>query len=207
MRFTRTPLMAAATGAALSLALALPALAAGGTPFQTRGTLMSLMSDQLSMQTPDGSPGIVLLGDHYRLIGEVKASLADIRPGDFVGVGSVPDGHGGQRAVEVTIFPKSMAGTGEGSRAWALAPQGLMTNAVVESRVEKMRGDVLTLTYKGGQQRVTVPKEAPVVELTPAKHSDLKPGAGISVHGEQGSDGMVTVHTLVVGLNGFMPPM
>ena len=43
-----------------------------------------------------------------------KASLADIKDGEYIGSGAMPQPDGTQKAVEVHIFAESMRGTGEG---------------------------------------------------------------------------------------------
>ena len=58
------------------------------------------------------------------------------------------------------IFPEAMRGTGEGHRAWDLKPGSTMTNATVEASVDGVQDRMLTLTYKGGTQRVVVPADA-----------------------------------------------
>ena len=52
----------------------------------------------------------------------VKASMADIKPGMFVGSTAMPGADGNLTAVEVHIFPEAMRGTGEGHRPWDLKP-------------------------------------------------------------------------------------
>jgi len=66
-----------------------------------------------------------------------KAGRDQIRPGNFVGIASLTDPGGSQRAVEVHVFAESMRGTGEGSRDWDLpsanASSSRMTNGTVSS--------------------------------------------------------------------------
>jgi hypothetical protein len=65
----------------------------------------------------------------------------------------------------------------------------------------------LTLTYKGGQRKINIPKGTPVVTLTSATKADLKPGAGVFITGEQTNDTTVSADRVAVGLNGTVPPM
>ena len=82
-------------------------------------------------------------------------------------VGAVPQADGSQKAVEVHIFPEAMRGTGEGHRPWDLQPGSTMTNASVEKieqvAVEKVQGQMLTLKYKDGEQKIFVPPGTPIV--------------------------------------------
>ncbi len=46
----------------------------------------------------------------------LKATVADIKPGAYIGSGAVPQADGSQKAVEVHIFAESMRGQGDGHR-------------------------------------------------------------------------------------------
>jgi hypothetical protein len=76
-----------------------------------------------------------------------KSSLADIKPGLFIGVAAVPQADGALRALEVHIFDESMRGTAEGHRAWDLLPKSTMTNAVVQEIVSAVDGRAVTVKY------------------------------------------------------------
>ena len=59
----------------------------------------------------------IALIDNAVAVGVVKATLADIKAGSFVGIGAMPQAD----ALEVLIFPESMRGVGEGHSAYDLA--------------------------------------------------------------------------------------
>jgi hypothetical protein len=80
----------------------------------------------------------------------------------------------------VHIFPENMRGSGEGHRDWD-APQSSMTNATVTDKVVKMDGHTMTLTYKGGEQKILVTPQTPVVAYAPGSRDDLKPGNAIFI--------------------------
>jgi hypothetical protein len=48
----------------------------------------------------------------------VQSDRAQITDGSFLGITSVTEPDGSQRAVEVHVFPEAMRGTGEGSYGW-----------------------------------------------------------------------------------------
>ena len=68
-----------------------------------------------------------------------------------------------------------------------------MTNANVERvediAVQDIKGRVLTLKYKGGEVKVVVPPDIPIVRRVLADRKALKPGAEISAQAVRGDDG------------------
>ena len=120
------------------------------------------------------------LADKVVVVEVVKASLADIKPGDFIGSGAMPQPDGTQKAIEVHIFPESMRGTGEGFKPWT-RPGSTMTNGTVGAAVTGVNGQVITVTYKGGEQKIVVPPGTPIVRYQIGDMSAVKPGAAFSV--------------------------
>ena len=107
--------------------------------------------------------------------------LADIKPGSFVGTAATTGTDGKLTATEVLVFPEAARGTGEGHYAWDLGPNSSMTNANVDSVVQGTSGRDLKLSYKGGNNSVTVPENVPVVTFAPAARTDLTAGKKVFV--------------------------
>jgi hypothetical protein len=53
--------------------------------------------------------------------------------------------------------PEAMRGTGEGHYPWDLQPQSTMTNASVDQIGSSVDGRTLTLKFKDGEKKITVP--------------------------------------------------
>ena len=105
------------------------------------------------MKTREGPDAKLMLKPGWKMAGVAKASLEDIKPGDFVGIASLPTSSGGDGAVEVLVFPPAMKGTGEGSYPWDLKPKSTMTNATVTNAVKGVDGRTLDLSYSGGKEK------------------------------------------------------
>lgn len=160
------------------------------------------------MKSREGGDVQISLKDGWKVTGLAQASLDSIKPGDFVGVASAPTEGGKAGALEVLIFPKGMAGTGEGSYPWDLKPNSTMTNATVANAVQAIDGRSLTLSYNGGTEKtVEVPNGIPVVTFAAAEKSDIVPGAVVFVPAEQAADKTITAGFVVIGKNGVVPPM
>jgi hypothetical protein len=175
---------------------------------RVRGTIVSVRGQIMKVMARDGGKLNVKLADNFTVTGIVKASLADIKEGSFVGIAGMPQEDGSQRALEVLIFPEAMRGTAEGFRSWDLRPSSTMTNAAVDKIVQKVDGDMLTLKYKDGEKIIVVPPDAPIVTYVPGDKSDLKPGAKIFIAGAaKQPDGSLVAARIGVGRDGLTPPM
>ncbi|MBX5158243.1 hypothetical protein HJB84_05480 [Rhizobium sp. NZLR1b] len=198
---------ALAGGGLVAIALSQAAQARDGNRVRVRGTIESLSGDSLVVKTREGSDAIITLKAGWKVGGIKKASVEDIKPGDFVGVASLPKGAGPDGAIEVLIFPASMKGTGEGNRPWDAQPNSQMTNATVSNAVKSVDGHTITLTYQSKEKTITIADGTPIVTLAPATKDDLKAGASVIVTGEKAADGSISASQVAVGLNGITPPM
>jgi hypothetical protein len=200
---------------AIAALAATPALAQ--VPPRTRGTITVVTSDIATLHTGAGTLQVSLPASGY--VGARRATLADIKPGSFIGTAAVPGSDGKLRALEVAIFPDSMRGTGEGSYPWDLGASGSMTNgtiAGIDGASSMTNGTVhtsttrhgltLTVTYKGGQQTVQVPPTTPVVMLEPGTRALLHPGVQVVIFGPT-NVGVIQARRIIVGENGTKPPM
>jgi len=149
---------------------------------RVRGTLEKVEGNTLTVKPKEGASLTLKLTDKAQIVAVVKASLADIKPGDYIGSGAVPQADGSQKAVEVHIFAAVQRGTGDGHRTgWPGAANGTMTNGEVGDAVINVDGGVLTVKYKGGEKKIIVTPGIRIVRYVITDRSELKPGATISV--------------------------
>jgi hypothetical protein len=73
--------------------------------------------------------------------------------------------------------------------------------------VEKVQGQLLSLKYKDGEQKVFVPSGTPIVKNVPGDRSLLKPGTGVYIAAVRGEDGTISATRITAGVGGIMPPM
>jgi hypothetical protein len=190
--------------------LALPAAAQNppeGTRTFVRGTVEKLDGQTLKVKSREGQELTILLAPDFTVSGVVKRSLADIKAGDYVASTSVRGSDGKLHAIEVHIFPEAMRGTAEGQFAWDLVPDSIMTNATVAGITAAPQGQVLKVTYKGGESDITVPNDIPIVTYVPGDASLLKPGAAIFMAALKKSDGTLTAARVTAEKDGVKPPM
>jgi hypothetical protein len=174
---------------------------------RVRGTIETIDGPTYVIKARDGGELKVTLADKAQIAAVVKASLADIKQGLFVGVTGMPQADGSQNALEVHIFPEAMRGTGEGHYSWDLRPKSTMTNANVDQVVTAVDGQTLTLKYKDGEKRIFVPADTPIVAYVRGDNNDLKPGAKVFIAAIKQPDGTLQGRAWRVGRDGVTPPM
>ncbi len=194
-------------GAAVIAAIAVSAAHAQQPPTQrVRGTIEKVDGDTLSVKSRDGAVATVVLASNVQVIGVVKASLADVKEGSYIGSGAMPQADGSQKAVEVHIFAETQRGTGEGHRPWGGAPNGTMTNGTAGTTVTGVDGSVITVKYGNGEKKLIVPPGTPIVRYVPGEKTELKPGAHINiVNAVRKSDGTFEAARVNVGRDGVVP--
>jgi outer membrane lipoprotein SlyB len=193
--------------AAAVAVLAFGAVAQTAQPSRVRGTIEKIEGQHLAVKAREGGTIDIKLADNVAVTGVVKAKLADIAVGNFVGIAALPQKDGSLKAIEVLIFPEAARGSNEGHYAWDLMPESTMTNATVAERVSGVDGPVLTLKYKDGETKIVVPPEAPIVTFAAGDRTLLKPGAGVFVPAMKQPNGGFTAARILVGKDGVMPPM
>jgi hypothetical protein len=178
--------------AAIVMALAAPAVA---EQQRIRGEVQSVSGQQVTLKTPEGKNVKVTLEKDLRVQHAAKASLADIKPGSFVGTGALPDGKD-WKAAEVHIFPAGSR-TGEGHRPWSTNPAGTMTNAEVTASAVSAGNGKLTLNTGGQNYTINVPPETPIVRFEKGTKEMIKKGAWVEVVGEE-KNGSVDAKSVLV---------
>jgi hypothetical protein len=180
LREIRMSTMRVVAAAALAAVFAVSTAWAQQQTQRIAGTLDKVDGKTLYIKSANG-PVTLTLTDNAVVVARVKATAADIKAGDYVASGGVPQPDGTQKAVELRIFPDSMRGNGEGHRpGWPGAPNGTMTNGAVGQTVTSVDGPVLTVKFKDGEKKLLVGPSVPVQRLEIADRSELKSGAAVA---------------------------
>jgi hypothetical protein len=176
---------------------------------RVRATIEKVDGQTLTVKSRDGNALTIKLADNPRVTAMVKAELADIKVGDFIGVTAMPQPDGSQKAIGLHIFMDAQRGVVPARfLPWDREPGSTMTNADVESTVAGVDGQTMMVKYPEGEKKVIVPPNTPIVRFVPGNMSDLKPGAQIFiVAGQKMPDGTITAPAINVGRDGVAPPM
>ena len=203
-------------GAALTIGATPPAWAAEQAPYRVRGTLASVETDRLAVDTREGEQLDIRLTDDTRVLVVRPASLDDVKQGDYVGLTSI-DAGGKRVAISAHIFADDLRGTAEGHVPWDLVKEpNTMTNATV-AEVEEVGGErELKVSYKQGEgeqqtegsQTIYVPEDLAIVKMEKAgDRSVLQPGKRAFLVVRDDVEGNRTALAVVVGEQGAAPPM
>lgn len=174
---------------------------------RVRGMIESVNGDLLIVKGRDGRNVRMKMTASAAVTGVEKIALSDIQPGAYIGVTSVADAQGNQKATEIHLFPETLRGAGEGTQPWDTAPNASMTNGRLDKLVGSNDGRTLTVSYRGGQKQVVTGPETVVVRLVPGKRSDLREGAQIVAAVARNADSVLETSRISVGFDGVTPPM
>jgi hypothetical protein len=203
------------TAIALATALTTSVALAQRQPPQTQrvsGTIERVDGNTVHGKGGDGSAITLKLADNASITAVFKATVADIKPGLYIGSGAVPQADGSQKAVEVHIFAKPQADGGHHYDGWYGAPNGTMTNGFVQpagSVGVALGGDgdpSFMVKYADGEKRVIVPANAHIVRYAVGSKGDLAAGAAFRVQAAaKQADGSFTASSINVGKDGARP--
>ena len=181
--------------------------AATAQTLRVRGTIEKVDGNVLTLRSTDGAELKLTLTENAMIVAVVKASMAEIKEGTFLGSAAMPQPDGSQKALEVHIFPEPMRGTGEGHRPYAPVPNGTMTNGSASgAMVAGVDGSTMLVKYKDGEKKIVVPPNVPIVRYEVGGKGDLKAGARFTViAATRKPDGTLEANRINVGRDGVVP--
>jgi hypothetical protein len=196
---------------------------------QVTGVVQAFDGKTLTLRTADGSLASAPLAADVAISFNVKRTLADIKPGDFIASGGTRGADGKIHANEIRIF-SGVRGEGQFPMT---EPGHVMTNATVKEimtgatvkQVGKAGGmPTIKLTFHGagapgaanctgrssdapggagkgciGETWFDVPPGVPVVAVLPGTTAMLKPGVKASMNLARGGDGTTAATRISIG--------
>ena len=176
------------------------------------GTIERVDGNIIYGKGTDGSAITLRLADNVAVTAVSKATFADIKPGDYVGTGAVPQADGSQKAVELRIFPRPQADGGHFYEGWPGAAGGTMTNGFVQpagtvgATLAGAGEPSIVVKYPQGEKRIVIPANAHVVRNAFGGKDDLKAGAAFRAQAAtKQPDGTYTAAAISVGRDGARP--
>ena len=181
-----------------------------------RGTLASVSDSAITVTTSAGDVHIVVQPPLH-VFGRASAKLSSVTPSSFVGVTSVAQPDGSQRATEIHIFPGGAArhrggelsmtpkGGADSSKKKSTMTNGTVSGApkaggpprMTNGTIASQNTGTITVNYRGGSQTITVPLNVSVTALAPVS-TKLSTGTKVVVLGKKQADGTMKASSLVV---------
>ena len=178
--------------------LAAPAEAQSSNPFVFNGTVKSVDASSVSLTSEEsGALNTFRLGPNLLVIRNMPASLADIKPNDFIASAAVRKTDGKLYSTELRIFPEALRGLGEGQRLMNDAQNQTMTNATVSGTAIIGGSNNIRVTVPGGESELILDSGIPVTAVVPLHPSLLKAGDKVRLQGANTSDG-VLIHRITL---------
>ena len=170
-------------------------------PVRVRGEITKVEGTTLTVKSRSGETLTVKLAEPVRIAAMVKASLADIKDGSFIGVSAMPQPDGTQKAYAIHIFMDAQKGVVAARFGpWDSRPGSTMTNANVASTVAGKDGQNILVKYPDGEKKVLVPAGTTIARTVPGNAADLKVGAKVFVAAaKKETDGPLTAPNIPVG--------
>jgi Domain of unknown function (DUF5666) len=185
------------------------------TSTTVRGTVSSVSSTSIVVATANGN-ATVAVTPPLQVFARQPATLADVKENTFIGVTTVKQPDGTEKATEIHIFPEELRGLGEGSRMMNANAGGSsgnrmtngavsnsrMTNGTAASRmsngnVANASGSTLDVQYAGGSQKVTVPPNTPVTQIK-ATSKSLAVGDQVAIPAKKAADGSLSTNKVLL---------
>ena len=181
--------------------------AAPPPPVRIRGTLEKVDGSALTIKSRTGETVQVKLADNARITAMVKATIADIKKGDFIGVTAMPQPDGSQKAIGLHIFMEAQkAVVPHRFSPWDREPGSTMTNADVDSTVAGVEGQTIVVKYPDGEKNIVVGPDVPIVRYEVMDTGALKPGIAFSVlAAAKQPDGSYNISRINIGRDGVVP--
>jgi hypothetical protein len=177
-------------------------LAMAQAPQRVRGTITGLDGDVLSVKSRDGKDLKIQLTPDAQIATTKKGTMADFKPGSYVGVTSVKGRDGRLVARRVHALGPQVP---QMHGAWDSIPDSMMTNSNIESSAQVSGGNELTLKNKDGEQKILVNPQTEYYTFAPGTRADLKPGETIFT-GARNEGGKLIAQRVTVSKDGVKPP-
>jgi len=170
--------------------LAVPAMAQGNNAINIFGTVDKFDATSITVKNDDGGAmETIKLAPTLMVVQNKSATLADIKPNDFVASAAVRGPDGKLHSTELRIFPEAMRGVGEGQRPMNDARSQTMTNATVTGTAIVSGSNNIKVKYQGGESELILDPGVPVTAIVPADKAMVKAGTKVRVQGVRTAEG------------------
>ncbi len=191
----------------MSILSAAQAAYAGGPDIHIRGEVVSVSDSTLIIKAENGQQTTLQVPEKFDVLDVSKSAPDAVKSNSYVGVVS-KEAKGGKRVASgILIFPEGARGLNEGHFPWDLGTGSTMTNATVQEISKKSKETQIELQYGKDMQDVVVNKSTLYGAFIPGTREIVKPGAKVVAFAKPQDSGGAVLNIIMVGRNGFLPPI
>jgi hypothetical protein len=172
-----------------------------------RGEVTAMSGSEFTMTDRKGVKTTVKLPEQAQVMDVSRSNVAAIQENSYLGVAAAPAPEGKVRALGVMIFPEAARGLNEGHFPWDLGDKGTMTNATVAKVTKKAGATELEMRFGDKNQKVVLDSATVYGQFVPGKRELIMVGSKVLVIGNQTPDGATVGGFVLVGRDGFLPPI
>ena len=192
---------------------------------RVHGTVKTFDGQYLTITADSGRSVVLGLQPATRIVRSVTMTVADLKPGYFVGTVSTKSADGVLHAQAVRVFPPTMLGSGEGQYPLDTNPSRIVTNATVTAVTVNPTVGTLALSFHGsvaeaecsghapsagggcvGNVSIQVARGVPITQITSGDTSMLQQGAIVSALATTDPTSLLTATSITVEKDGKLPP-
>ncbi len=202
-------------------ALQLQIATADPVPLRVHGVVKAFDGQYLTVTADSGKSIVLGLQPATRIVRSKTMSLADLRPGYFVGTVATRSADGVLHAQAIHVFPPASLGTGEGQYPLDSNPSRIVTNATVTAITVGPTAGTLSLTFHGaggdpqcsgraptggggcvGNVSIQVARGVPISQIMTGDLSMLSQGAIVSAFATTDITSLFTATSITVEKDG-----
>lgn len=172
-----------------------------------RGEVTAVSASELTITDRKGVKTTVKLPEQAQILDVSRSSIAAIQENSYLGVAAAPAPGGKVRALGVMVFPEPARGLNEGHFPWDKGDRSTMTNATVAKVTKKDSATELEMRFGDKTQQVVLDSATVYGQFVPGKRELIMVGAKVLVIGAKTADGATSANAVLVGRDGFLPPI
>jgi hypothetical protein len=180
---------------------------AADRPVHLRGEVTAVTAADMTITDRKGVKTTVKLPEQAQVLDVSRTSVDAIKENSYLGVAAAPAPEGKVRAMGVMVFPEPARGLNEGHFPWDMGDRSTMTNATVAKVTKKASATELEMRFGGKTQQVVLDKATVYGQFVPGKRELIVVGAKVLVIAAPGADGTLGAAAVMVGRDGFLPPI
>lgn len=180
---------------------------AADLPVHLRGEVTAVNATELTIVDRKGVKTTVKLPEQAQVLDVSRSSADEIQENSYLGVAAAPAPGGKVRALGVMVFPEPARGMNEGHFPWDKGDKSTMTNATVAKVSKKASATELEMRFGGKTQQVVLDKDTVYGKFVPGKRELIVVGVKVLVIGAKTADGATNANAVLVGRDGFLPPI